>query len=731
MKATSNFFRFVACILLITFYFSSCASTIHFQNGTPVLSNPMQNFQNLSAQQNSINDLQNGLIPQQNDYPKLSNENPTYIIPIQQTGTAYWTGDGGKGQTIAIMPIQGQGLNENEKFYPEVVQAEMLRAFSDYSNMEAMDWSTLERIIKDGESDFYAEENQIIRLGEVIPSKYQLSGTIRKTGTGLINITLTVAEASNARIRATFNDNFQMAQIEDLSGIRKAAADILGKMEIKLTQAGLKALTAVASAGEIQGQNNLARGVAAQRQGTEIAALQYYFLAAAYDPSLLEAANRSAILNTNISSGNIGMDVRNDIAWRKQWEDRLKETEQLFHGFNQKESMPYTLFYISDEIKRGAINYQNETTSLSIDTHLYGSGVWTLALERTIQAVYDGLRATNKTRDWGFDSWPQRGVTNLNAFARQSGNFSVVFELLNDKNAVIGRQTLQSGGSWIISSGRPSISVNASDRKTLTFQNVNANNITDKMTIRIATVNGVNAETAARNGILQIRTITRDEFNANDRFRFSKGQISGFTNNTVRDANKNLVIPSTIWGDPVIIIGEKAFDNNQLTSVSMPSVVTIGNSAFENNPQLISVYIPNVTSIGAKAFGRHRRSENDTVYMVTNITIGEKVTMAPDSFLFSWNYYSSSAQQRMEGSVNSFLTFYNQNNKAAGTYSFVKKWVYDAPGERTNVTLATSKAKKDSDRSNSINAALRTILIIGGLGLLAYFMIFSEPDKEK
>ena len=64
-----------------------------------------------------------------------------------------------------------------------------------------------------------------------------------------------------------------------------------------------------------------------------------------------------------------------------------------------------------------------------------------------------------------------------------------------------------------------------------------------------------------------------------------------------------LVIPDTLGGNSVTTIGNYAFYNNALTSVTIPnSVTTIGNYAFEANA-LASVTIPNsVTTIGASAF---------------------------------------------------------------------------------------------------------------------------------
>ena len=58
------------------------------------------------------------------------------------------------------------------------------------------------------------------------------------------------------------------------------------------------------------------------------------------------------------------------------------------------------------------------------------------------------MDATGRKDTRGLADWPGQGVTNLNPFTRRSKDFTVVIELVNDQNAVIGRQTLRSGGSW-------------------------------------------------------------------------------------------------------------------------------------------------------------------------------------------------------------------------------------------------------------------------------------------
>jgi hypothetical protein len=100
--------------------------------------------------------------------------------------------------------------------------------------------------------------------------------------------------------------------------------------------------------------------------------------------------------------------------------ERLTETEQFFNNYLQTNSMPYTLFYVSDQITQGRINWERETVTLSIVTHLHCFGTWTVPLQRTLQAVWDGFNATGRRQTWELAGWPSNRVTNLNPFGRSA-----------------------------------------------------------------------------------------------------------------------------------------------------------------------------------------------------------------------------------------------------------------------------------------------------------------------
>jgi hypothetical protein len=314
---------------------------------------------------------------------------------------------------------------------------------------------------------------------------------------------------------------------------------------------------------------------------------------------------------------------------------------------------------------RGKIDYQTETIPLSFGVNLISDPVWFESVKRALQAVWKGLNATGRETDWALAEWPNKTVTNLNPFRGGKKTFAVSAELLNDQGRVIASQNIKMEGSWSFSG--TGLIPSESGRQTVNFDAVNAGDISDVLTIRIASVNGVDAQTAAKNGVIQI---TAPGGYWGSVFRFDKGSITGYglsnrgeyfnENTTDEDFRRYfgryghvgidgyrklseriaeyigrdgvLVIPDTIWGEPVTSISggwagggngsnQGAFQRGGfidmdhsnplfLTSVIIPnSVTSITSRAFADNSWLTSVTLPANVNLN-NAFGNESYLDN-------------------------------------------------------------------------------------------------------------------------
>jgi len=488
------------------------------------------------------------------------------------------------------------------------VQGEFVSNFSGYSAISVRDREHLEaEVYRELTSPSYddKEVEKLWDLGRLTPTTHFMGGKITKTAKGYA-LQMNITKTDDKTTVASYSGTFTFAELDDLTGIRRASLELLQKMGVALSNKAKEELGGAATENRVNAQTALAMGITEKRQGADVAALIYFNQAEIYDPSLAEAVNRSSVMAANVSSGNIGANARTFIALYEAWTKRLEETERYIDHLNKTVSMPYTLFY-SDTIIEGGVYVEDKAMDLTIKTKFYGSSnikVWALSVEKALQAVYDGFEAAKKEASYKWDlNWPSRPVTNLNSFGTQYKKFTIVAELVNSRNKVLGKFEFKEEGFWEYSMkrGRMSVDVGTSDDNyaatTLTFKRVKLNDITDNLTIRITSVNGEPAETAARKGILQIRAMRENEFSYNSPYKFAFGTIIG---SNWRDGN--LIIPDTIWGDRVISIKKSAFYNNKLRGVTIPNSVTyIGESAFSRN-QLTAITIGANVDIDRSAF---------------------------------------------------------------------------------------------------------------------------------
>jgi len=479
-----------------------------------------------------------------------------------QTQQQYYTGDGGKEISLTIYVPQSTGLTKDLNYIPALVQGEFVSNFSNYSAISILDWERLDdiyvKLVNEAYDDKAAAKQDVV-LGRLAPTSHFLTGNITKTAKGY-SIKMNITSTADKMTVATYSGTLTFAELDNLIGIRRASLELLQKVGVELTEKARQELAGAAEANQVSAQTALAKGVTAQRAGTEVAALSYYYQAASFNPTLKEAVKRSTIVAANISSGNIGADLRNDILWRKNWVARLKETEEAVNGMiamimNNAVNPPYKLIYFTD-IKTGNVNYQTETADLSITMALNTNGTWFTAMRQTLdaaanvtQAVLNGLDATTRKDDWKLATWPREGVSNINPFATDTKklyDITVVFVLVNQQGRMIGNQTVKLNPTFNIKpnkQGRFTVGITGDDVSAITFKGVKASNISDNLTIRVASVNAVSPQ-QARLAIVSVSSVVENSPSFID-------NRNGKMYNTVRIGGKTWMAENLNYQPPI------------------------------------------------------------------------------------------------------------------------------------------------------------------------------------
>ena len=571
--------------------------------------------------------------------------------------------------TLAVLEPAGSGLSEDQlRWMPSLIQGSMTGDFNLYSAITIVDRQNLETILDQQGMSMagHFSDEDFIRIGHIANARYVLAGAVTRTATAYM-LEFAVTDVQTGVRRASRPPTpAAIQEIESLSAVRAATADLLGQLGVTLTGRGRQELARAPEAAAAQAQAALARGIYAQRQGFEVEALSHFMQAAGHDPLLEEAESRLIILTAGIASRPAAgaLDARADIVLRSEWMRRLQETENFVRDFLARDQ-PFYLIYYTD-ITHGTVNFQNETVELSFAMRTVLDSMWTHTINEVVLTVESGLRATGRSRDWGLD-WPNNTVGVASPFVGRSASAAVAMEILNDQGRVIGSGTAAIPRGFRVRYGMTIPSPEWSG--TVTVPGVDINAITDRLSIRVAAIDGVPAQQAAAQR--RISVMPAQQFALHPRARpggvaatneryftvNENGVLTGFTG-----TQTNVVIPSTVRGITVVEIGGSAsqwqltgpFQNRGITNVTIPNGVRIiGQNAFRRNDRLTNITIPSsVRVIDNWAFSNHR---------ITNITIGYEVDLRQGGI-------SSGFVGR--GIVN-FTMFYDQNGRRAGTYRVI------------------------------------------------------------
>ncbi|MDR1786804.1 MAG: hypothetical protein LBR23_10150, partial [Spirochaetaceae bacterium] len=240
-------------------------------------------------------------------------------------------GDGGGGNSLAILVPAGKGLAKDQDYLPTLVQGELVSNFSAYSTLGVLDRMQLDAQYSEIYSGYYDDAAKgVYDLGHLPPTTYIMGGAITRTASGYA-LQLQITRTADKMTAASYSGTCTFAELDNLTGIKRASLELLIQMGVPLSDAQKAELASAASRNNVEAQIALAQGIMATQKSrgqTTFESLQYMYQAQALDPALAEAAGRLASFETTAltvpelalpvleaaSTGNIGEDARNDVA---------------------------------------------------------------------------------------------------------------------------------------------------------------------------------------------------------------------------------------------------------------------------------------------------------------------------------------------------------------------------------------------------------------------------------
>jgi len=410
----------------------------------------------------------------------------------------YYTGDGGAGITLVVYAPTGTGLSDSETWLLPLVQGSFNTDFSRYSAITVVDRQNLDAILAQQRESSWGEysEEDYIRIGEMVNARYILTGTITKTPSGSFMVEFSVSDVEKGTREASYGPvSCSFLALENLSAARTAAVDLLGQLGVHLTEAARRELTAKADTRQIEFETAMSKGIEAQQRGQVVEALSWFFQAADFNPVSTEAATRLNILSRDISSGTMGENVRNDLQWYNQWKDRLGEANEFVADYLADPPAPSYLVLYTTDLQQGRINYKQGTVDVGgVTVHYLFDGTaletWTRQLQQVVKAVNEGLANTGRNQDWDL-SPVQKGRKS------QGFSFTLTVSLFNEWDDLLSGEEVRLQGRWTADTEQGfSYSLN-SQGDSVTFRGVEADMITDKLSVRFTEINGEDAQTVA------------------------------------------------------------------------------------------------------------------------------------------------------------------------------------------------------------------------------------------
>lgn len=451
-----------------------------------------------------------------------------------------FTGDGGKGISIAVLVPDAQGLSANQNYLPTMIQGVLVNNLSSYSAITVLDRLRLETVLKETESGIYKNESDFGRLGQITNVDYVLTGNITRTSTGhALQIQVVGTKgAAIGRTRASYSGTPTIAEMDNFTGIRKASLELLTQMDVKLTDRSRRELSGASSREDVNSQTALSRGIVAQRGGNEFEAMFNYFDARTFNANIPEASVRMSSAATTLAANNMqNTSAREQVLseiQRMREEERLKkEREKNFDELLKKA----TTFYKAHQPFRitmhntftyGNIDHKKGTVDIEVEVRI--------AEIREEMAIIDGLAEQAKSI-LGVYNWPYnyrfRGY--LEGNEGKAGSYPYLY-YINDFGFYREKPTRQgiwdytsridpTTGRHISSNRGPNFNVEAviineqgktlnrvsfnfkdfgstkSEEKSFTIK---ADDLTDTLTMRIVSVNGKSFNSIRQSGYLDI-----------------------------------------------------------------------------------------------------------------------------------------------------------------------------------------------------------------------------------
>ncbi len=341
----------------------------------------------------------------------------------------FYTGDGGKNISIEVDNVIQKNITDEAEWLPDFIVNTVSTDIQKYSAIQVIDVKNLDKISASQKRDEKAgfNEEQLVEVGNFSIAKNILIAEVIGKNTSY-SVTIKINDKEKATTVASYNNpNCTFTELESGKVLKQAVADLLEQLDVNLTSEGkqkLLTVNTVESQKSIQGQKEVAKGLAVAAKGSTVESLGYFIKAHSYDNNLLIASNAIKKSSQVIASGNYGERARNLIKQQEAFAQLIQTVTNIY-----KENPPVIL--VCDEMKQGQIDYKNKRYNMTFKSALV-TDVDSLEMVDNIRL---GYKNSEDSEHWGLSN-------NLNHII-PFYNYYITYNIVNKNGNVLGSTTMR------------------------------------------------------------------------------------------------------------------------------------------------------------------------------------------------------------------------------------------------------------------------------------------------
>lgn len=304
---------------------------------------------------------------------------------------------------IAVTAPKAVNIGSDGEWIPLFVQGVITANLAQYSGLTVIDRQNADMVRAEqklGESALYSDTDAL-ELGNLTHARYIVTGSITGKGASYaLLFSITDAQTGETKSSASV-PNCLPSALENGEAANQISYDLMKGYGIKLSAEAVSALTKEASVmtAQTSAQASVAKGIVAERSGSNIEALTYYIQAKKNDGKLKEATSRMSTMTTVVTSGNFGANAKNLMKLRNEWDKLLREAAELIAA-NPPE---FELRYFTDveALELTEENYENGTMSFAVGMPYLWQVDTGEENERLAAELLGALRKIPESKNWG------------------------------------------------------------------------------------------------------------------------------------------------------------------------------------------------------------------------------------------------------------------------------------------------------------------------------------------